>query len=65
VRPATGVTTVDVLVQDPGRSAFRKLRSVRTNRRGYFTLRTPFRDNRRYRLRWQGTEGAPVRAYKR
>ena len=65
VRPATGATTADVLVRDSGRGGFRKLRSVRTNARGYFTVRVAYRRGRQYRLRWQDAEGAPVTAYKR
>jgi hypothetical protein len=65
VRPATGVVSADVLIQDAGRKGFRRLRTVRTNARGYFTLRTTYRRGRRYRLSWQGAESAPVTAYTR
>lgn len=65
VRPAKGATTADLLYQDSGSRTFRRLRTVRTNRRGYFTLRTTYRKGRRYRLEWQGTQSAAVRVYKR
>ena len=65
VRPATGATTAEVLVQDRGADGFRRLRTVQTNSRGYFTLRTSYRRGRAYRLRWQDHTGAPVSAYSR
>lgn len=65
VRPATGPTTAQVLVDDRGRSGLRPLRTVRTNSRGYFTLRTTYRAGRSYRLRWQEHTGAAVAAYSR
>jgi hypothetical protein len=64
VRPATGAVTAEIQVDDPG-SSFRKLRTVRTNARGYFTVRVGYRRGRKYRLRWEGAVGAPVGAYKR
>lgn len=65
VRPATGAVSADVLVDDPGSRGFRRLKTVRTNSRGYFTTRVSWRKGRKYRLRWNGLEGAPVSAYKR
>lgn len=65
VRPAGAATTAELLVQDRGSRAFRRLRTVRTDARGYFVTRTTFRSGRRYRLRWQGTTGAPVRPLRR
>jgi len=65
VRPARGATTATVLVQDGGRGPFRPLRTVRTDDRGGFTFRTTNRRGRRWLLRWEGTEGEPVRAYRR
>ena len=65
VRPATGVTSADLLYQDLGSRTFRRLKTVRTNSRGYFTLRTSYRKGRRYRLEWQGAASPPVRVYKR
>jgi hypothetical protein len=63
VRPATAPVSVEVLVQDNGSRAFRRIRTVTTNARGSFTLTTPYRKNRRYRLRWNAEQGYPVRAY--
>ncbi len=65
VRPAGGRVRAELLVQDRGSRAFRRLKTVRTDARGYFTLRTAYRSGRRYRLRWSGDEGAPVRALRR
>jgi hypothetical protein len=65
VRPAKAVTTAEVLYQDSGSRTFRRLKTVRTNSRGYFSLRTAYRQGRRYRLRWQGSDSPPVRVYKR
>jgi hypothetical protein len=65
VRPAGGRTTVEILSQDKGSRRFRRLKTVRTDRRGYFTTRTRYRSGRRYRLRWQDQLGAPVRVLRR
>jgi hypothetical protein len=65
VRPATGRVTATVLYGDRGSKRFRTLRRVRTDRRGYFTIRTRYRKGRRYRLRWEGQQGYPVRVYRR
>jgi hypothetical protein len=65
VRPVREPTDVDVLVQDRGRRTFAPLRTVRTDARGTFTLRTAYRDGRRWKLRWREFQGAPVRAYRR
>ena len=65
VRPAGGATSADLLVQDRGSRGFRKLKTVRTDARGYFTTRTAYEAGRRYRLRWQGATGAAVRALRR
>jgi hypothetical protein len=66
VRPAPGPTTATVEVADRG-GAFRRLTSVRTDARGYFTRRVSGRDGRRWRLRWttdagRVVRGAPIRA---
>ena len=65
VRPAGAVVSAEVWRQDRGKGPFRRLRAVRTDSRGYFTLRTPFRKGRRYQLRWNGESGYPVRIYRR
>lgn len=65
VRVATGATKAQLWYQNPGSRTFRKLKTVRTNRRGYFTARTSYVRGRRYRLRWQGDDSPPVRVYKR
>ena len=65
VRPANGVTTVTITYNDRGRSGFRKLRTVRTNSRGYFTVRSNYRKGRRWNLTWEGHSGSPVGSYTR
>jgi hypothetical protein len=65
VRPATGVTSVRILYQDSGSRAFRRLKTVRTTSRGYFSTRTSLRKGRRYRIDWQGQESPAVRVLKR
>ena len=65
VRPATAAVQADVLVKDEGRKAFRRLKTITTNRRGAFSLRTAFRKGRVYRLRWDGQTSPSVRVYRR
>ena len=65
VRPARATTTVTVLYQDRGRKRFRKLKTIRTDARGSFTTTTTLRKGRRYRLRWEGRNGYPVRVLSR
>jgi hypothetical protein len=65
VRPAKGAVTAEIQVDDRGSRGFRKLRTVRTNSRGYFTVRVGYRRGRKYRLVWEGAQGAPVTAYRR
>ena len=65
VRPATGVVTAELFVDDRGRGGFKPLREVRTNSRGYFTVRVGYKRGRKYQLRWNGAQSAPVTAYKR
>jgi hypothetical protein len=54
-----------VLYGDRKSKTFRRLRSVRTDSRGYFTLTTRFKKGRRYRLKWGDEQGYPVRVYRR
>ncbi|MDQ3740973.1 MAG: cellulase family glycosylhydrolase [Actinomycetota bacterium] len=65
VRPARGRVDATVLYGDKGSKTFRTLKRVRTDARGYFTLRTRFKKGRRYRLKWEDAQGYPVRVYKR
>ena len=65
VRPATAPVSVEILAQDNGSRTFRRIRTLTTSARGTFTLATRYRKNRRYRLRWNGEQGYPVRAYSR
>src|SRR3954470_15216927 len=50
VRPATGRTQVTVEYRSG--SSYKKLFTVTTDSRGYFTRNTTFRSGRRYRLTW-------------
>ena len=62
VRPATGVTTATVTYADRG-GAFKTLRTVRTDARGYFTVSSTWRKGRRWNLTWEGRSGSPVESY--
>jgi hypothetical protein len=69
VRPATAPTTAEVQYRS-GKGSWRTLKAVRTDATGSFTLRSSYRKNRRWRLRWtqpDGTirTGAEIRAYTR
>ena len=65
VRPARARERVDVMYEDKANGRFRRLKTVTTNSRGYFTLATSYRKRRRYRLEWNGDQGYPIRVYKR
>ena len=47
-----------------GKRAFKKLRTVKTNSRGYFQVTSTWRKNRRWNLTWENQSGAPVAAYR-
>lgn len=70
VRPAVGVTHVDVLVQDSGSRRARVLRrGVTTDRLGYWRLRVSDARARSWRVRWTSPSGTtyvgpPIRAYR-
>ncbi len=64
VRPAKGATTATITYADRGGS-FKKLRTVRTNARGYFTVSSTWRKGRRWNLTWEGRSGYPVESYQR
>jgi hypothetical protein len=68
VRPATGRTTAVVLVANRHKK-FHRLRTVTTNARGYFRLRTGYSKGRRFRLQWTAPDGTifrgpPIRIYR-
>ncbi|HEX5224988.1 MAG TPA: hypothetical protein VFW29_07645, partial [Solirubrobacteraceae bacterium] len=56
VRPATGATTVTVLVRLKGSHSYRTLKTLTTNSLGYWTLHTSVR-GRFFRVRWTSPEG--------
>jgi hypothetical protein len=68
VRPATAATTATVEYRSG--SSYKKLFTVTTDSRGYFTRNTTFRSGRRYRLTWtppggQAIRGTTTSVYKR
>jgi len=63
VRPATGATTATITYADGG-GPFKTLRTVRTDARGYFTVGSTYRSNRRWNLTWEGQSGSPVASYR-
>jgi hypothetical protein len=65
VRGAPGPVSAQVLYQDAGSRTFKRLKSVRTNARGYFSFRSTYRKNRRYRLRFDGADSPVTRSYRR
>ena len=65
VRPATGPVRVEIQIRDRKQKRFRKLKTVRTDRRGYILTTTSLKKGRRYRLKWGDDAGPHVRVYKR
>lgn len=68
IRPGQGMRTAELQVRDGG--GWKRLATVTTNARGYWSLRSSYRKNRQWRVRWQAPDGtlrtgAPTRAYKR
>lgn len=63
VRPANGKTWVRLRVKDRGRKV-KFMRSVKTNKAGYFVLRTRYRKGRRWGASWSGKKGPLVRGYR-
>ena len=49
VRPARGSVVATITYAD-GKNAFKKLRTVKTDSRGYFTVSSTWRKNRRWNL---------------
>jgi hypothetical protein len=58
VRPATAATTATVEYSSGG--SFKKLFTVTTDSRGYFTRNTTFRSGRKYRLTWTQPDGQTI-----
>jgi hypothetical protein len=65
VRPATGVTSVTVTYANRGSSRFLPLKTVQTDKLGYFSFSTSYRAGRRWNVSWQGQTGSPVGSYTR
>jgi len=65
IRPGTGVRTVTVLRLRPAQRVFRPVATVRTDARGYWTLRLPVERRAKYRFGWEAAAvtagGAPAR----
>ena len=53
IRPGSGVRTVTVLRLRPGQKVFRKVATVRTDARGYWTRRLPIQRRAKYRFSWE------------
>jgi hypothetical protein len=67
VRPATGATSVTVLVEQRGSHRFRTLKTLTTNGAGYWALSSSTQGSR-WRVQWRGPNGIlhtgpPIRAY--
>ena len=67
VRPLAAQTEVTILAQSRKGKAFKPLRTVKTNHRGVFGLRTKHHSKRRYRVQWTAPDGKvwrgpPIRA---
>jgi hypothetical protein len=58
VRPATGPTQVTIEYSSGG--TFRKLFTLTTDARGYFSRNTSFRSGRRYRVVWTQPDGSTI-----
>jgi hypothetical protein len=56
VRPAQGATKVTVLVRSKGSSSYKVLRTVATDSRGYWTLRSSVA-GQLWRVRWKSPQG--------
>jgi hypothetical protein len=59
VRPATART--QVTIEYSSRGSFRRLFTVATDARGYFSRTTTFRAGRRYRVAWTQPDGRTIR----
>lgn len=57
VRPAGRTTTAVVEYRKGRRGSWRKLKTVRTNTRGFYNVRTRTAKGRQYRLTWQSPSG--------
>jgi hypothetical protein len=53
IRPGTGVRTVTVLRLRPGQRVFRKVATVQTDARGFWTRRLPVQRRAKYRFSWE------------
>jgi hypothetical protein len=53
IRPGSGARTVTVLRLRPGQRVFRKVATVKTDARGYWTRRLPVERRAKYRFSWE------------
>ncbi len=69
VRPANAVTSVTITYANKGSSKWRKLVTLKTDRRGYFSTKRSAPSTRRYRVAWTAADGTtftgPVTASRR
>jgi hypothetical protein len=60
-RPADGVTSVTITYAARGSSTWRKLTTLKTDRRGYFSTKRSASSTRRYRVAWTAADGTTYR----
>ncbi len=60
VRPATGATSVRLEYRSGSRGTWKALKTVATNARGFFGLRTRTVSGRQYRMSWKAPSGATL-----
>ena len=53
IRPGSGVRTVTVLRLRPGQKVFRRVATVQTDERGYWSRRLPLQRRAKYRFSWE------------
>ena len=68
MRPARAAGSATLEVRSGGSGSFKKLTTVRYDKRGYLTTSARYKKNRQYRLSWTAPDGtvyrgAPTRAY--
>jgi hypothetical protein len=61
--PNTGITTATIVYADRGSSRFKTLRTIKTDRRGYFKFNSAYKAGRRWNIRWTSFSGTPVGPY--
>lgn len=60
VRPAKAATSVTILYRNGSGGAYKALKTVKTDARGYFTSSTSYKSGRQYALRWDDPRAAQL-----